>query len=520
MKLRFALIPALLLPGASLRAASAPAVDLPEFTVYSTEVANQEPVGTFAMPVSVLRFEPRVDLQARNLAEGQSDIAIRGGIFENTGIRLGALSLYDPQTGHYLAELPVAPAMLGSPTVLTGADNAQQGWNANAGTIAYGWRPIRDGGFLELGGGQFNTDHEEVYEGKVSDSTLFGRQLATDTSYARSASDGSRPYGESRFDRVSARVQLADAKSQTDLVYGYQAKFFGWPNLYTPFNSDETENLETVLVALNHRQQFSQDDFVEFGASWRRNKDDYAFNRFAPVGPVHPFQHTTWMSDASLDGKVTFPAFSLGYKAGVGADDLKSTSLTAGRFHTRTYTNAGLFPEKRWVLAPSHALVVTAGAAYDDTNRRSSRSPTSAAVPARPGSASIFPTRNPPRCRPTPRSTPVRRPACSAATRTSAARRAAISNSASAGLGPAGAPMPRCSIAAMTSWWTGRIWSARRRARPTRWTSTRLALNSSPAAASRISISCSATPGCRRTPTTARLRSTPVSTRSTFRNSA
>lgn len=142
MKLCFALLPSLLLLGTSLHAASSAAVDLPEFTVYSTEVANQEPVGTFAMPVSVLRFEPRVDLQARNLAEGQSDIAIRGGIFENTGIRLGALSLYDPQTGHYLAELPVAPAMLGAPTVLTGADNAQQGWNANAGTIAYGWRPV------------------------------------------------------------------------------------------------------------------------------------------------------------------------------------------------------------------------------------------------------------------------------------------------------------------------------------------------------------------------------------------
>lgn len=370
MKLRFALVPSLLLLGAAaLRAAATAPVDLPEFTVYSTEVANQEPVGTFAMPVSALRFEPRVDLQARNLAEGQSDIAIRGGIFENTGIRLGALSLYDPQTGHYLAELPVAPSMLGAPTVLTGADNAQQGWNANAGTIAYGWRPVREGGFIELGGGQYSTDHEEVYEGKVTDTRLAGRQVASDASYARSSSDGSRPYGESHFDRASARLQLTGQGGQTDLVYGYQAKFFGWPNLYTPFNSNETENLQTVLVALNHRQQFNHDDYVEFGASWRRNKDDYAFNRFAPVGPVHPFQHTTWMEDASLDGKATFSAFALGYKAGVGADDLKSTSLTAGRFHTRTYTNAGLYPEKRWMLSPGHALVATAGATYDDTNR-------------------------------------------------------------------------------------------------------------------------------------------------------
>ena len=32
------------------------AVSLPEVTVYSPRVANQSPVGTFAMPVSALRW--------------------------------------------------------------------------------------------------------------------------------------------------------------------------------------------------------------------------------------------------------------------------------------------------------------------------------------------------------------------------------------------------------------------------------------------------------------------------------
>src|SRR5512141_2317200 len=83
--------------------------ELPKYTTYSDQVANQTPVATFAMPVSGLRYEPRVDVQARNLAEGQADVTIRGGTFENTGFKVGALSLYDPQTGHYLAEIPIAP---------------------------------------------------------------------------------------------------------------------------------------------------------------------------------------------------------------------------------------------------------------------------------------------------------------------------------------------------------------------------------------------------------------------------
>src|SRR6187549_2739423 len=115
---------------------------LPTLSISTDRVANETPAATFAMPVSALQFEPRVDVQARNFAEAQADVSIRGGIFENTGFKLGALALFDPQTGHYFSEIPVAPAMLASPQVLVGADNAARGFNAEVGTIAYEWSPI------------------------------------------------------------------------------------------------------------------------------------------------------------------------------------------------------------------------------------------------------------------------------------------------------------------------------------------------------------------------------------------
>src|SRR5271165_5564305 len=99
-------------------------VSLDAVTVVSPSVANQAPAGTFAMPVSALRYEPLVDIEPRNMAEAQSDVTIRGDTFENTGLKVGALSIFDPQTGHYLTELPVAPAMLGAPEILTGAGHA------------------------------------------------------------------------------------------------------------------------------------------------------------------------------------------------------------------------------------------------------------------------------------------------------------------------------------------------------------------------------------------------------------
>jgi len=342
---------------------------LPQLSVDAARVANEDPVGTFAMPVSALRFEPLVDVQARNFAEGQADVAIRGGLFEQSGFRLGALSLYDPQTGHYFAEIPVSPALLGPPKVLTGYENAARGWNAGAGTIAFTWRPIRTGGAVALSVGEDRSNRAELYQAHRSALAMGGRTLGADASFSFSESDGSVVGGDHRFRRVNLRAQLAGDRGQTDLFAGYQAKFFGWPNLYTPFNSFESENLQTVLIAANHREDWGQGDFFEVGGYYRRNKDDYAFNRYAPVGPVHPFQHTTWVY--SIGGDVRRTAGDLVWTGNAVAvtDELRSTSLTSGRYRERSHVKLGIAPERTWTLRDGRRLTARAGLTYNDTNR-------------------------------------------------------------------------------------------------------------------------------------------------------
>jgi hypothetical protein len=344
------------------------AVTLPELMVNSPRVANQSPAATFVTPASALRYEPRVDVQARNLTEAQADITIRGGIFENTGFRLGGATLLDPQTGHYLAEIPVAPSMLGAPEILTGIDNAAGSINATTGTVAYGWRPVRTGGALSVAAGQFATQHEELSIGQLSDARVFGARVGAEIDVAHSESDGSIALGDSRFDRANARLQLAGPASQTDFFAGYQKKFFGWPNLYTPFNSPETENIETTLFAFNHRADLGRGDWVQFSAYHRRNKDDYAFSRLAPLGPVHPFQHTTWVTDAALDGRNSLGDFVLGWRGEFLADKITSTSLTFGPYRDRTLTKFALVPEKT-----IGATTLRAGATYDHSDRDGSR---------------------------------------------------------------------------------------------------------------------------------------------------
>ncbi len=367
---------------------AAPPVELEPLTVYSEAVAVQEPAATFAMPISLLRFEPRVDVQGRGLAEAQADVSIRGGTFENTGFSLGATPLYDPQTGHYFAELPVAPAMLSSPGVKTGTAQAEHGWNATAGGIGYGWRPIRGtAGFVNGSAGDNSLRSGEVYAAFAAPETAGRPRLGADLSVAASQGEGSRSYGDHDFVRYNGRVQLAGEAAQTDLFAGYQSKFFGWPSLYTPPASglNETENLKTRLYALNHRvTQGADGDYLQLGAAHRRNSDYYDFNRLAP-DPVVPFEHETQVDTFALDGRAAvFSAggdtLALGYRAGVVLDRIDSARLGAGapttpapfgtgRFDDRTQAYAGLYPEYRHELDTVRALRFTAGATGDWSNR-------------------------------------------------------------------------------------------------------------------------------------------------------
>jgi len=350
--------------GALLRAQDAP-TSLPPVTVYSPSVANQSPAGTFAMPVSALRYEALVDIEPRNMAEAQADVTIRGDTFESTGLQLGALSIFDPQTGHYLMELPVAPAMLGAPGILTGAGSAVEAMNSTGGAVAYGWRPVSGAGFASASIGNDGLAREEAYQGWTGTGAS---HLAADADWSHAAGDGTVPFGDFHFNRADARAEWVTPGSRTDLFAGYQASFFGWPNLYTPFNSDETENLQTVLVAVNSRDDLGGGQYFEAGAFYRRNKDDYAFDRFAPVGPVHPYQHTTWEYGSGFGGRSEIGGVFLNYHAQETSDTLRSTALVYGPYHSRTLEKVALVPEVSWASGGG-AATLEAGGTYDDSNR-------------------------------------------------------------------------------------------------------------------------------------------------------
>lgn len=346
--------------------------NIEKMTIESSATANKKPVGTFDAPVSNLEYDPRVDLQSRNMAEAQADVTIRGGIFENTGFRVGSATLFDPQTGHYFSEIPIAPEMLSGPEILTGADNALLGMNSSVGTVDFGWKPIQKAGSVSVGLGNNDFNLFSVHAGfNKSLDTTDDWTIGFEGEFSNSQSDGTIENGDHDFERVSARVQLIGPQSQTDVFFGTQNKFFGWPNLYTPFNVNETEDLNAKLLMINHKQSYSSGDLAESSfevtAYSRLHEDHYTFSRENP--DVFQAFHQTKVTSIGFSGRhVQSDSFSWNYSAQFIKDSIDSTTLE-NNFTSRNYHKVSVLPEYVMTLQEDQQLTFRVGAAYDDTNR-------------------------------------------------------------------------------------------------------------------------------------------------------
>ena len=351
--------------------------DLPPLMINGRETANLRPVTTYESPISNLDFDPRVDMQSRNMAEAQGDVSIRGGIFENTGFQVGAATILDPQTGHYTTELPIAPEMLGEPQVRTGTDNALGGFNSAVGTIGYSWRRMTRGGSITIGGGENSLNFQRLHNawtqplGNSEDWTI-----GYEGEYSRSESDGAVQFGDHNFYRGSGRIQLLGPDSQTDFFAGYQSKFFGLygmytGNQYTAFNPYETENIKTRLFILNHTNFYSERSFWEATAYHRRNGDHYIFNRFSPN---NNFIHETGVSSIGLAGLHAYgKQFALRYALQITGDDIESSTLEEGKFTSRSYSKLSILPQYQIELENRQSVTIEAGATLDETNRDGSK---------------------------------------------------------------------------------------------------------------------------------------------------
>jgi len=360
-----------------LAASSAAAADgveeakvLAPITVTSRRVANLQPASSFASTATELRFDPQINLQARGLPEGQADITVRGGLFENTGFRLGAVTVNDPQTGHYAVEIPFDPAMLSSPEVLTDFDNGLNSFNASVATVSYGFASVSSGGSLTAGAGTDNLLYGSVRVGRVrerDDGSTFGALLSA----SASRGDGTVPNGDHEFKRFSGQLQWLTDVGETNLLLGYHDKFAGWPGMYTGFASlPETDHTKLGLAVLDHRWT-TGDGWWEVGSAYRWLENDYDFDRRTEEsGTPGSFEHETRNFSIALSGIQRYAGLDWHINSQFTADRLvRSTDLTYGHFNSRSFGSLGIAPGREWLLASGASTTLRAGLRADISNR-------------------------------------------------------------------------------------------------------------------------------------------------------
>lgn len=346
--------------------------DLAEITVKSRRVANDTPASSYATAATALRFDPLTELQSRGLAEGQSDVTVRGGLFENTGFKVGAVTVMDPQTGHYVAEFPIDPAFLSAPAIYKGIDSAVEGFNSAIATVSYDVERISAGGYATLGAGSDSLNFQSVrYGAKATNAS--GNDIGIAVSLARSEGDGSLPNGDHEFARYNVQLQHASDVAQTDLILSYQDKFFGWPGAYTGFATlPEIDDTQTSLLLVNHSRS-TDNGWFDVGGFYRRLEDDYDFNRTTlESGAPGSFEHETRVLGVGFQALQQIGGLAWRYGGQVTTDELvRSTDLTNGLFTERTYATVTVVPSIDVELASGSILTWRVGATIDYSNRDS-----------------------------------------------------------------------------------------------------------------------------------------------------
>jgi vitamin B12 transporter len=341
--------------------------------VTGVRIANREPASGYAAVATALRYDPQIDLQSRGLPETQSDITVRGGVFENTGFRIGAVSIFDPQTGHYSVELPIAPGQLSAGQILTDADNSLAAFNAAVGTVHYQLAELGPGGQAQAGFGNDNLLHASVLAAFDLGNQKSGSAATSKLGFSAAASsgDGTVNFGDHEFQRFSTQYQYLQEDASTQVLLGYQDKFFGWPGMYTGFATlPETDHTKLGLLLVDHRRELQQ-GWWQATAAYRWLDDDYDFDRRTPdLGGPGSFEHKTRNVALGLAGELQRVLLDWHFSAQLASDHLvDSTDLTGGDFTTRNYLTVALVPQHRWELGNASAVILRGGLRADFSNR-------------------------------------------------------------------------------------------------------------------------------------------------------
>ncbi len=225
----------------------------------------------------VLQQTLGVDLQRRGASGMQSDVAIRGGSFEQTLVLINGIRMNDAQTGHNSFHVPVDLKFVERIEVLKGPAARRYGNNAFAGVINIVTSPKAISELqLNLEGGDYSS--YQIGAG----AQLAGEKMNHLIQLGTRGSEGYRHNTDFTGRNAFYQGSLPLNKGQISLQAGFSERKFGANGFYaTPLATEQYEETQASVLSLNWNQTLGKVE-LKSNVFWRRGQDLYLYDREDP----------------------------------------------------------------------------------------------------------------------------------------------------------------------------------------------------------------------------------------------
>ena len=306
-----------------------------------------------------------IDMRRRGAEGVQADINIRGAGFEQNAVLVDGVRLYDPQTGHFLMDLPITSGDVESIEILKGASSSLYGPNAFGGVINIKTKKPK-GVHVKASaeGGSF-----DYFKTALSVTNPFG-PINNRFSIEESRSSGYRPETNFNILSLSNSSSVKTFLGVYNALFGFLKKDFGANQFYSNLYPNEEEHTDTRFFKIDGQAE-DGDLTVRPNLFLRRHWDKFALDTNRPGWQTN--YSTTYDYGGGADFVMKNDAADVSYGFLVTRDTINSTNMgiherfseafygeVAPKINDRVYTNLGLrvdhFDRFGWQCSPSVGL--------------------------------------------------------------------------------------------------------------------------------------------------------------------
>lgn len=321
------------------------AVDLPEAVITARRadelsgsfhlVASLSALDIAGLPVSslseLLTYLPGVDVRQRGAAGTQTDIAVRGGTFDQVLVLLNGVPLNDAQTGHYTMNIPLPLSLIERIEVLESCGASVFGVNAFSGAINIITRREGTQYVARLTAGMNGLVNPEFSASFDQRPTTNDQRLHFNLSaeynhavgyYAPSPSEKEKTALANSDYRI-ANLYAEMLYGGLDIQMGFQYKDIGAGMYYGFGSQDQFDATRTAFLFSRYRHQWKAFS-MDVQGSYRFNYDHYQWHRGQELYANRHHSH-----NAALSAKAAYASRIGRTTLGVEArnEHLRSTNL-------------------------------------------------------------------------------------------------------------------------------------------------------------------------------------------------